>query len=99
MSTCRLKAASLTDCLAFRSLVCATAQSSTALIIGRAIAGAGVAGVFTGSIMVVVRCGKSSGGTPSMEFISCDNLFALRVWQSWPSHIRRTLRSEANGSL
>jgi predicted MFS family arabinose efflux permease len=56
-----LEPANFTDHFAFRSLVCATAQSSTALVIGRAIAGAGVSGVFTGSIMVVVRCGKSFG--------------------------------------
>jgi len=77
-----LGATNLADPLAPRSLVCATAQSSAALIVGRAIAGAGVAGVFTGSIMVVVRCGKSSGGTTSTEFALRDNLLALRVWQS-----------------
>lgn len=38
------------------SLVCATAPSSNALIVGRAVAGLGVGGLFTGSIMVVVRC-------------------------------------------
>lgn len=36
------------------SLICATAVSSNMLIIGRAIAGAGVGGLFTGSIIIVV---------------------------------------------
>ncbi|KAF7960966.1 hypothetical protein EAE96_000636 [Botrytis aclada] len=36
------------------SLICATATSSNMLIIGRAIAGAGVGGLFTGSIIIVV---------------------------------------------
>ncbi|KAF7888411.1 uncharacterized protein EAF02_002952 [Botrytis sinoallii] len=36
------------------SLLCATARSSNMLIVGRAIAGAGVGGLFTGSIIIVV---------------------------------------------
>ncbi|KAF7938693.1 uncharacterized protein EAE98_001031 [Botrytis deweyae] len=36
------------------SLICATARSSNMLIVGRAIAGAGVGGLFTGSIIIVV---------------------------------------------
>ncbi|TEY39050.1 hypothetical protein BOTCAL_0470g00080 [Botryotinia calthae] len=36
------------------SLICATAVSSNMLIVGRAIAGAGVGGLFTGSIIIVV---------------------------------------------
>ncbi|KAF7953708.1 uncharacterized protein EAE97_001107 [Botrytis byssoidea] len=36
------------------SLICATATSSNMLIVGRAIAGAGVGGLFTGSIIIVV---------------------------------------------
>lgn len=36
------------------SLICATATSSNTLIVGRAIAGAGVGGLFTGSIIIVV---------------------------------------------
>jgi MFS family permease len=39
-------------------LVCATARSSKALIIGRAIAGIGVGGLFTGSVLIVIQCGK-----------------------------------------
>ncbi|KAG9524149.1 MFS general substrate transporter, partial [Aureobasidium melanogenum] len=38
------------------SLVCATASSSNALIVGRAIAGAGVGGLFTGSLSIVFCC-------------------------------------------
>ncbi|RDI86257.1 hypothetical protein Vi05172_g3666 [Venturia inaequalis] len=38
------------------SLVCATAPSSKVLIVGRAIAGAGVGGLFTGSIIIVAYC-------------------------------------------
>lgn len=41
------------------SLVCAIAPTSNALIIGRAIAGAGVGGLFTGSILVVIYSSKS----------------------------------------
>ena len=67
-----MEAADSADPLASRSLVCATAQSSTALIIGRAVAGAGATGIFTGSIMVVVRCGeffgvRSSTGPASLD--------------------------------
>ncbi|ESZ92470.1 hypothetical protein SBOR_7133 [Sclerotinia borealis F-4128] len=36
------------------SLICTTATSSNTLIVGRAIAGAGVGGLFTGSIIIVV---------------------------------------------
>ncbi|KAF7942008.1 hypothetical protein EAE99_000059 [Botrytis elliptica] len=36
------------------SFLCATARSSNMLIVGRAIAGAGVGGLFTGSIIIVV---------------------------------------------
>ena len=35
------------------SLICATAPSSTALIVGRAIAGAGSAGIFSGSFVII----------------------------------------------
>ncbi|KAG9849173.1 MFS general substrate transporter, partial [Aureobasidium melanogenum] len=38
------------------SLVCATAPSSNALIVGRAIAGAGVGGLFTGSLSIICCC-------------------------------------------
>ena len=69
----RLEGANSADLLASRSLVCAAAQSSTALIIGRAIAGAGVSGVFTGSIMVVVRCGKSFRELSSIDLASLDS--------------------------
>lgn len=43
----------------YRSLVCATAPSSSALIIGRAVAGLGVSGTFTGCTLIVVQCGES----------------------------------------
>jgi MFS family permease len=35
------------------SLICAVAHSSTALIVGRAIAGTGAAGLFTGSLVII----------------------------------------------
>ncbi|KEQ64081.1 MFS general substrate transporter [Aureobasidium melanogenum CBS 110374] len=38
------------------SLVCATALSSNALIVGRAIAGVGVGGLFTGSLSIIFCC-------------------------------------------
>ncbi|KAH0165205.1 MFS general substrate transporter, partial [Aureobasidium melanogenum] len=38
------------------SLVCATAPSSNALIVGRAIAGVGVGGLFTGSLSIIFCC-------------------------------------------
>ena len=37
------------------SIVCATAPSSTALIVGRAIAGIGSAGIFSGAILIVTH--------------------------------------------
>lgn len=37
------------------SLVCATAPNSTALIVGRAIAGVGAAGIFSGAILIVAN--------------------------------------------
>ena len=37
------------------SLVCAVAPSSTALIVGRAVAGLGSAGIFTGAFVVVAH--------------------------------------------
>lgn len=37
------------------SLVCATAPNSVSLIIGRAIAGLGAAGLFTGSILIIAK--------------------------------------------
>ncbi|RDW94431.1 hypothetical protein BP5796_00194 [Coleophoma crateriformis] len=40
----------------FRSLVCATAPSSTALIIGRALAGIGVGGLFSGAVVILAYC-------------------------------------------
>ncbi|KAK6591956.1 MFS toxin efflux pump [Botrytis cinerea] len=43
------------------SLICATAVSSNMLIIGRAIAGAGVGGLFTGSIIIVVYSSSVAG--------------------------------------
>ncbi|ESZ94686.1 hypothetical protein SBOR_4937 [Sclerotinia borealis F-4128] len=38
------------------SLVCATAPNSTALIIGRAVAGIGVGGLFSGAIVILAYC-------------------------------------------
>ncbi|RDW88988.1 hypothetical protein BP6252_01020 [Coleophoma cylindrospora] len=38
------------------SLVCATAPSSTALIIGRAVAGIGVGGLFSGAVVILAYC-------------------------------------------
>ncbi|PMD22028.1 MFS toxin efflux pump [Hyaloscypha hepaticicola] len=38
------------------SLVCATAPSSVALIVGRAIAGAGTGGLFSGAIVILAYC-------------------------------------------
>jgi len=35
------------------SLICGVAPNSTALIIGRAIAGVGAAGIFSGAILIV----------------------------------------------
>ena len=35
------------------SLICATAPNSVALIIGRAVAGLGSAGIFSGSILII----------------------------------------------
>ena len=37
------------------SLVCATAPNSPAFVVGRAIAGLGIAGVFSGAMMYVVH--------------------------------------------
>lgn len=45
----------LTSC---RSLVCATAPSSNALIVGRAIAGMGFGGIFSGCIVILAYCCK-----------------------------------------
>ncbi|KAF7919910.1 uncharacterized protein EAE98_009144 [Botrytis deweyae] len=38
------------------SLVCATAPNSTALIVGRAVAGIGVGGLFSGAIVILAYC-------------------------------------------
>jgi MFS family permease len=38
------------------SLVCATAPTSVALIVGRAIAGLGVGGLFSGAIVILAYC-------------------------------------------
>jgi MFS family permease len=46
------------------SLVCGVAPSSTVLIVGRAIAGIGVAGVFAGGLIIIssaIRPEKRSG--------------------------------------
>ncbi len=40
------------------SLVCATAPSSDALIVGRAIAGMGVGGLFSGAVVILAYCCK-----------------------------------------
>ena len=37
------------------SLVCATAPNSPAFVVGRAIAGLGIAGVFSGAMMYIVH--------------------------------------------
>ncbi|TGO48708.1 hypothetical protein BCON_0232g00100 [Botryotinia convoluta] len=50
------------------SLICATATSSNILIVGRAIAGAGVGGLFTGSIIIVVY--SSYFNSPPIQMIS-----------------------------
>lgn len=42
------------------SLICAVAPSSTVLIVGRAIAGIGVAGIFSGALVIISFTGKSS---------------------------------------
>ncbi|KAL4736631.1 major facilitator superfamily domain-containing protein [Aspergillus similis] len=38
------------------SLICAVAPSSTVLIVGRAIAGIGVAGIFSGAMVIIALC-------------------------------------------
>lgn len=38
------------------SLICATAPSSKALIIGRAVAGIGTGGLFSGAIVILAYC-------------------------------------------
>ncbi|KKK15331.1 hypothetical protein P175DRAFT_0480132 [Aspergillus ochraceoroseus IBT 24754] len=38
------------------SLICAVAPSSTALIVGRAVAGIGVAGIFSGAMVIIAMC-------------------------------------------
>ncbi|PQE16935.1 major facilitator superfamily transporter protein [Rutstroemia sp. NJR-2017a BBW] len=40
------------------SLVCATAPNSTALIVGRAVAGMGTGGLFSGAIVILAYCCK-----------------------------------------
>ena len=40
------------------SLICAVAPSSTALIVGRAIAGIGVGGIFSGALIIIARSRK-----------------------------------------
>lgn len=40
------------------SLVCTTAPNSVALIVGRALAGLGAAGIFSGSVLILARLGK-----------------------------------------
>lgn len=40
------------------SLICAVAPSSTALIVGRAIAGIGVGGIFSGSLVIIAHSGE-----------------------------------------
>jgi MFS family permease len=42
------------------SLICAVAPSSTVLIVGRAIAGIGVAGIFSGAMVIIAVTGKPS---------------------------------------
>lgn len=42
------------------SLICAVAPSSTALIVGRAIAGIGVGGIFSGALIIIAHSGMSS---------------------------------------
>ena len=42
------------------SLICAVAPSSTALIVGRAIAGIGVGGIFSGSLIIIAHSGMST---------------------------------------
>jgi len=39
------------------SLICALASSSTVLIIGRAIAGIGVGGLFSGALVIIAHTG------------------------------------------
>ena len=41
------------------SLVCGVAPSSIALIIGRAIAGLGAGGIFSGGVVILAYCRKS----------------------------------------
>jgi hypothetical protein len=41
------------------SLICGVAPSSKALIVGRAIAGIGVAGLFSGALVILAKTGKS----------------------------------------
>ncbi|CBF73873.1 hypothetical protein AN8095.2 [Aspergillus nidulans FGSC A4] len=38
------------------SLICAVAPSSTVLIVGRAVAGIGVAGIFSGALVIIALC-------------------------------------------
>jgi MFS family permease len=61
----------------FRSLVCATAPSSVALIIGRAIAGIGVGGLFSGAITILAYTCKSRRNHcfPSCRFWCFGQLF------------------------
>lgn len=40
------------------SLLCAVAPSSTALIVGRAVAGIGVGGIFSGSLVIIAHSGE-----------------------------------------
>jgi MFS family permease len=50
------------------SLICGVAPSSDALIVGRAIAGIGVAGLFSGALIILARTGKSQ--TPLQIFMT-----------------------------
>lgn len=40
------------------SLLCAVAPSSVVLIVGRAVAGTGVAGIFSGALVIIALSGR-----------------------------------------
>ena len=52
------------------SLICGVAPSSTALIVGRAVAGIGVGGIFSGALIIIAHSGKSTQNPALVESLT-----------------------------
>lgn len=53
------------------SLISAVAQNSTTFIIGRAVAGIGTAGLFSGSIVIISLSSESLPPNPVLKYAAC----------------------------